>query len=248
MHLYLVRHAMASHNVPGDPSPGVSLSAEADAYRLSHGDTPLTAQGLLQAELLGKRLADTAFDAVISSPLLRAVATAHAVVRHQKRALSIELLPDLAECSTHDYAGMPHELLSRMYPGVLPCEETQPTGAPARFPEESPEDMRRRAERVREYLLHRFNAEDRVLLVSHGAFLGEYLLHALLDIPASPLRFQPGFENASLTKLTLETGKPPLMMLLDDVSHLGKYRSRDLFLLDMENVDTYTEPVIYPGK
>ena len=38
------------------------------------------------------------------------------------------------------------------------------------------------------------------------------------------------------------------MMLLDDVSHLGKYRSRDLFLLDMENIDTYTEPVIYPGE
>jgi len=248
MHLYLVRHAMASHNVPADAVSGTVLSPETEYYAKAYGDWPLTPQGLLQAGLLAGRLSCVKFDAILSSPLQRAIATAHEIALRQNCACAIELLPELCECSTHDYAGMPYGFLRGMFPGLLPCGETQPTGFPARFPEETPEDMAKRAVRVREYLLRRFQKEDRVLLVSHGAFLGEYLLHALLDIPASPLRFQPGFENASLTKLTLEAGKPPLMMLLDDVSHLGKYRSRDLFLLDMENVDTYTEPVICTGE
>ena len=111
---------MASHNVPNAPAAHISLPSETEAYRLTYGDSPLTSQGALQAELLGKRLADTAIDAVISSPFLRAAAPAHAVVRQQKTAFPIEFLPDLAECSTHDYAGMPHELLPRMYPGISP--------------------------------------------------------------------------------------------------------------------------------
>ena len=246
MHLYLVRHAMASHNVPGDPGANAACLPGTQDYVNLHGDCPLTAQGILQAELLSERLSSLSFDAIISSPLQRAVATAHKIALRQKNA-SIELLPDLAECSTHDYAGMPHELLSAMFPGVFPCGEMQPTGFPALFPEETPDDMEKRALRIREYLLGRFSANQQVLLVSHGAFLGEYLLYALLGVPAMSLRFHPGFENASLTKITLEEGTPTLMMLLNDVSHLGRYRSRDPFVLTEENVDTYIEPVIFTG-
>jgi probable phosphoglycerate mutase len=47
-----------------------------------HGDSPLTTKGRTQTEALGKRLAATAFDMLLSSDLGRALETAAIIARH----------------------------------------------------------------------------------------------------------------------------------------------------------------------
>jgi phosphohistidine phosphatase len=71
MHVYLVRHAKAE---PGDP----------DELR------PLAKKGRKQAKELGERFARDGADAVISSPLLRARETAHAIAKATKTTVQID--------------------------------------------------------------------------------------------------------------------------------------------------------------
>jgi broad specificity phosphatase PhoE len=65
-------------------------------------DIPLNADGLRQAAMLGPRLAQWSFDAVLCSPLQRAVATCESAgQRHRAR-----IDPDLREWNYGDYEGL----------------------------------------------------------------------------------------------------------------------------------------------
>ena len=71
--IYLIRHA----------------EAEGNLYRIIQGqrDVQLTETGKLQAEALGERFRDIPVDAVYSSALYRAAATAAAICRRQNLPL-----------------------------------------------------------------------------------------------------------------------------------------------------------------
>lgn len=56
---------------------------------LGRSDLPLNQTGLLQADEAGKKLADTRFDAIYSSPMQRTLQTAEGVIRHQKQAVPL---------------------------------------------------------------------------------------------------------------------------------------------------------------
>ena len=242
MHLFLVRHAMAQHNLAA-PEDAAGQNSEFTPYERL-GDTSLTRQGRIQAFLAAKRLRNVGFDYVLSSPLQRALSTAQAIMDQQDTPCAIECLPDLMECGCRNYSGMPEDLLRRLYPRILCCGDMQPTGWPRIYPETDPESLLARAHRVKDYLLSRFGENDKVLVVTHGAFMGRYLFKVLLDLPDAIIpSLSLGAENASVTKMTLEKGRPPMMMLLNDTSHLGKYVSRDLFTLDWHNVENAVSPL-----
>ncbi len=90
--LLLIRHALNDYvkeqRLAGW-TPGVHLSAE----------------GVRQAEKLGRRLEDVPLAAVVSSPLERAIETAQAIAKHHD--LEVETWPDLGEVRYGDWTGQP---------------------------------------------------------------------------------------------------------------------------------------------
>lgn len=98
--LYLVRHAEAEGNV----------------YRRCHGhyNSLVTENGKRQIEALTRRFYDIPLDAVYSSDLYRAVATAEPVAR--EKGLAVTLVPALREVDMGCWEDEPWGLLPLMYP------------------------------------------------------------------------------------------------------------------------------------
>jgi 2,3-bisphosphoglycerate-dependent phosphoglycerate mutase len=78
-------------------------------------DVPLNATGLAQARESARRLADSAVDAIWSSPMQRARTTAHCIA--ETLALPVFIVPQLAERNWGEFEGKPRALrVSRVTP------------------------------------------------------------------------------------------------------------------------------------
>ncbi|HBL40880.1 MAG TPA: hypothetical protein DDY98_04625 [Ruminococcaceae bacterium] len=203
MILYVVRH-------------GESLGNVCDDFTL---DPELTELGQHQTDLLGKRFSSLPLTAVYASPLLRAVATANAVVRQQPSngAKNIRILPDLMEKDTEpDYAGLDFEELKKRFPAVEPF-------IPCCLGTEDEKIIFVRAKRVIERITSAYTLGESVMLCAHGTF-NQYLLAAALGMEqkANYIFCQL---NTAVTKITYHENNSPLRLTyMDDVSHLlGEY-------------------------
>lgn len=93
MKLYFARHGQTNSNA------GIPNGQTATAV-----DEPLTDIGLEEATKLAELLKNVDFDAVISSPLRRALETTEAVNKYPK--LPVEIIDDLQERKAPDYIDM----------------------------------------------------------------------------------------------------------------------------------------------
>ncbi len=199
MELYITRHGETWNNLSDDEK---ALMDGMPTNELRQ-DPSLTPKGREQARLLGERLSECRFDAIFSSPLLRAVDTAHeiAVSQTDKR---IELLPELVEYGTLGYAGHPIIELKKSYPDVsLHMETPTPTGGNTIITE--PEDDARvvlRARRCIDYIRDRFKNGERVLVIAHGTY-NNFLIAAALGLDNNTFDFCQ--ENTGLTKIKYYT-------------------------------------------
>lgn len=228
MNLYLVRHGLARSNLDDPAScPFDPVFAPYEA-----ADCSLTPQGVRQAALTGERLAGVSFDAAFSSPLHRALSTAAEILRRQKRAVPLEILPDLVECGTAPYVRLPAALLLRIWPEITPLPapgEEGKTVDPG-VAEESPEAAADRADRVAGRILGCFSGEENVLVVSHGGFLHRYLCQAFLGLPRElRSRYWLSAENACITKFHFLPDGVVNLVTVDETGHLGETRSREPF-------------------
>ncbi|HEY4999110.1 MAG TPA: histidine phosphatase family protein, partial [Usitatibacter sp.] len=90
-----------------------------------HGDSPLTAEGVAQAEALARRLAGEKFDRIVSSDLARAHETAKRIAALSGHPVGIDAR--LRERSFGAGEGMPYEEVDRLYPGAFSrVRETDP--------------------------------------------------------------------------------------------------------------------------
>lgn len=80
-------------------------TANASGILAGRSDVELDADGLLQAQDLGYRLAGVPLTVAVSSPMLRTRQTAEAILRG--RSVDLEIEPDLAECDYGDWTGKP---------------------------------------------------------------------------------------------------------------------------------------------
>ena len=111
----------------------------------------LTSSGTMPL-LLGERLAGAHFDAVFSSPLVRAVRTAAEVCRRLDGQPEIELLPQIIENgSSYGYFGESVEYLSRYYDRLKPN-----TDLPLMYDNLEDSDNDARARAVIDYFKSRF--------------------------------------------------------------------------------------------
>ncbi len=152
--------------------------SEADILGVHEGraDYPLTALGLEQAERAARWIAGRyPVNAVWSSPLQRALATARLVAAATGAPLVVER--DLREHDNGLLAGLTREEAARLYPRVEGLPPHQ-----AAYGQEPPLAFRARAEELFARLLAESGPDDTVVVVSHGGTIDQ-LTRCLLRLP-----------------------------------------------------------------
>ncbi|MDR2686326.1 MAG: histidine phosphatase family protein [Oscillospiraceae bacterium] len=215
MTILIARHGESVNNLP-DPS----------GYML---DPKLTALGLAQARLLGERCAGLHIDALIASPLLRALQTANEIsVRRNNQP--VRVLHELVEIGT-DYATLTHARALEICPAAMPYEAAPGAGdyGDAYALEiRDPYYSLARAYRVVSLVRQSYPEGSAVLLVGHGAFNQRLIAAALRasfppdflfsqdNTGVSAIDYRPGEDGREVTRL----------VMMNDTSHLyGAKRS-----------------------
>jgi broad specificity phosphatase PhoE len=142
-------------------------------------DVELNETGRRQAELLAKYLRHFKIDAIFSSPLRRALATAETIARYHK--LGIEIAPGLIDFDYGKWQGLAHQEVKETYKELYaqwlsnPHQVTMPSG-------ESLNDVSQRAIGVVNEVIARYRGT--VILVSHRV-VNKVLICALLGLDNS---------------------------------------------------------------
>lgn len=197
MECWLVRHGESTWNSAGRFQGAL--------------DAPLSPRGQAQAAALAAGLAGVRFDALYTSPLIRARDTAAAC----GTALGMAPVPvdDLREIGLGDWEGLTLDTV-RAQDGdryrrwlEAPVDHAPPGGEP----------MAGLAMRVRTALdgLCRRHPEGRVLVVSHGGAISSALC-GWLDRPLNTI-WSLRLENASITRVVLPGGE---LLALNETGHL----------------------------
>jgi probable phosphoglycerate mutase len=179
MELLLVRHA-EPHRVDGGEGHGPA-------------DPGLTPRGHDQAHALVRWLADTGdtIDAVLTSPLRRAVETATPLAR--ARDHDLEIVDDLAEYDRDSTTYIPMEDLRGT---DTPEWHAMQRGQLHEVADGDPDAFRRRVIEGVESIVERHPGQ-RVVVVSHGGVVNAYVGHVLgID---RPLWFEPRY--AAITRV-----------------------------------------------
>lgn len=194
LELYIVRHAQSMGNA------GYNGKKE---LTLKEGNDPvLTEKGIAQAVAAGEFLSEINFDEIYSSPLLRAAHTAAEIAKRQPAEKILRLFPELCEIGIDsEYNGADFAEISELYPkaeyadGVLSkkpylCHEMH----------DEHEKIYQRAQRVMDYIRSRYKNGEKILLVSHAAFITNLVLCSM-GFNAAEIKFDLDFHNTGITKI-----------------------------------------------
>lgn len=187
MRVSLIRHGLTDWNV---------------ARRMQgRTDIPLNDFGRDQAKEAAQQLADgPAFDAIVTSPLLRARETAE-IIADRLGIDTVSEAPGLIERSFGEAEGLDVEAANERWPDFL-AAGMEPDAAVV--------------ERGLDTLdgLAGTHAGGNVLAVSHGAFIR----HLLAEISGVPRRYIPRIKNVAVSRLRLDGSSGPETWLVDDVN------------------------------
>ena len=202
--LYLVRHCEAEGN-----------------WRRTfqgHTDSEVSDKGRRQLEKLAQRFAPIHLDAVYSSPLKRAVATAQAIDR--AAGLPIQLEPDVIEINGGRFEGVPFADLPRLFPVEQEAWERHPEA----FVAPGGESMAQVYARMQAAIARIVAAHpgETVAVASHGCAIRNYQCYAC-GWDLSRLNELGWSDNTAVSKFEFEEGDPhPRILYLSDASHLGE--------------------------
>lgn len=189
----------------GQPLPTGSVNVGRMLFLCRHGeaeeDGELTATGREQARLLGERLRELGVTAIEHSPRSRAQETAElaSVALPGVPVRSSELLDDVVPPFGRA------EELPAAYVRLLESASAAELDAGART---APQALARYA----------VPSDERLALVTHGFVVG-WFVRAALDAPHSRW-LGLNFCNASVTAIRYLGDRPPMLVVLNDVSHL----------------------------
>src|SRR5688500_14101412 len=145
-----------------------------------HRDSPLTANGIAQAEAIAARLAEERFDALVASDLGRAYQTAERIAQRTGHRVAAD--PRLRERNFGEAEGLTYAELDVRWPGAFSrVQEIDPDAA---IP--GGETRRQFHQRVQQAFeaLAREHAGRRVAVVAHGGVLAA-LYRIIHDIPVA---------------------------------------------------------------
>ena len=184
--------------------------ANLDGVWNGRSDGPLSQTGMNSLESLGRRLSKWDFDAVISSPLVRARQTAEAF------SSEVHIDEDIVEIDLGAWEGMHFTDVQQLHGEELQRAietRTVPMGSSG----ESLEQVGKRAISAVDRLFDQMSANERVAVVTHAGFL-QAVLHRHL---AGDGRRVHGFaSNTGLTRIVQQFGRPRLASF-NDTGHLG---------------------------
>ena len=199
MRLLIARHGATQNNL--------------EARFTGQVDVPLSALGERQAQALAEGLSGMHLDALISSDLRRALATAEPIARLHD--LEVRRDPDLREISVGIWSDRTGASIRAEDPELVARWEADPIHV-APPGGETVVELRDRAVRALDRWYAAYPTGD-VLWVTHGGFLATLLCHILgMD---QTRRWQFRRDNAGLSELEIgERGA--LVVRLNDTAHL----------------------------
>src|SRR5699024_8577625 len=181
--IYLLRHGETAWNAEGNRYCGRT-------------DLPLTEKGLEQAEVVRKKLEQTSFDAIYSSPLIRARHTAEIVSGKKEVATDKRLI----ETDFGKWEGKQKEKFIAEDPALWNAWKNDPADVKAGGTGETAGEVVKRGD---DFFTSLHSGSNRkIMVVAHNGFNRLYLSHKL----EMPLRnYQKLFlNNASVTIFTLD--------------------------------------------
>lgn len=203
MYIYIVRHGQSLGNLKGGFA--------------GHTDYPLSELGHKQARITADFLKSEQIDAVISSPLSRAVQTAEPIA--QDRGLDIITNEGFIEMNFGEWEGMAIEEVEEKYDGAFTVWKTQmyKTVCPGG---ESTIECYNRAIKALESTAKQYE-EKNVCITTHGAVI-RCLCCYLHGMPIEKLQDIPWADNASVTKLEYKDGKFEIIYEIKS-DHMGEF-------------------------
>lgn len=210
--LYLVRHGETVHNLEGRIQ--------------GHADSPLTPLGVKQAAAAAARLACEKFDAIYSSDLGRAVATAKIIsTPHNLPVNTTELIREGCFAKVQ---GLTRKEFEQEYPEDYrkwreDSVHFRPPGA------ETLESLISRCGKFLQMISEKHKDGDRILAVVHSGSLRGLICAACGQGPAFFRCMHTS--NASLS--VIDIGDRPILRLLNDTCHLHNVRVTEA---DADNV------------
>lgn len=174
-------------------------------------DVSLTATGRAQAEALGRWAASRPVDAVWTSPLSRAIATAEPACR--VLGLTPQREPGLRECDFGVLEGRTLAEFAAEDPAAARAFRDDPVAHPFPGAEDPAAAAGRGAAALRR--IAAAHPGERVLVVAHNTLL-RLVLCTLLSIPAGRYRSVfPRLRNAAISELLLESGGSAALLSLN---------------------------------
>lgn len=192
--LYIIRHGESVGNV-GYGRDNLTLKESQDPI--------LTDKGIAQARAAGEFLKETRFDAAYSSPMLRAAQTATEILKYQPQRLPLNLMPELCEVGiVPEYKGVEINEILALYPNAVYAEGTETNETRMRYDKhETPDKVNARAKFVVDYLRSRYKNGEKVVLVSHAAFITNLVFY-IMELYESKPAFDIDYYNTGITRVT----------------------------------------------
>ena len=178
------------------------------------GDPTLTDRGVAQAKAAAHRLAEHNIDAVISSPLRRAMQTAEAVAEAVGVDVAVE--DGFVETDFGAWEGLTFAEVRSRWPDQMSAWLASPDVAPTDG--EPFSETFERVRRARESVVARY-AGRTVVVVSHVTPI-KVLLREALEAPSQVL-YRLHLDTASLSLIDWWNDGPAVVRLFNDTSHLG---------------------------
>lgn len=180
MNLYLIRHG--------------ECLGQSDPAHYSNPDSPLSALGEQQAVLTAKHLSRANLSCVVSSPLVRALATAAPIA--QSFNIPVLVWTDIREGFSDYHKGFSLAKLRTEFPNTQFSEEVTEEGW--HHGNDFYDDWEIRCKRVLEKLAL-LPQNSQVAMITHGGF-GNYFLHSVLGLSfKQPIWFE--LANGSVSHL-----------------------------------------------
>lgn len=190
------------------------------------GDSPLLPHSYEEIKLLGEFLKDVPFQAIIASPLKRALDTAKEINRELVQPVNIETADGLKEMGLGELEGQKIAAMQEIYPTQLNALRRFPDQYdPRAFAGETFPSVVKRFEGVVLKAMREAQSDAPILFVSHGAALTA-AIHAMIGEDLADLRKMGGINNNSLTILRTEDGQLPFQLVTyNDTTFLKEERS-----------------------
>lgn len=194
LELYIIRH--------GESMGNIGYNGRTDLTLKEGVDPVLSDKGINQAIAAGKHLADTDFDAVYSSALMRAVRTAGEIINKQPTPKTLYVHPVYTEMGIpEEYHAVSIDELRELCPTVAIADGVDPESRLMESTSGSDEKgMFERGKRAIEYLRSKYSNGEKIAVVSHAAFI-TYMVFYIMGYTEKVPSFDIDFNNTGITKV-----------------------------------------------